>query len=123
MIKDIINNNEKIKINKEKIEKLKEIIPNCFDKNGNLDIELLKKELDDQIDLTNESYELNFLGKSYAKLISILDTETVIEPDISHNSKKENIKSQNIYITGDNLDGLKHLLKAYSGQIKYRPTI
>lgn len=67
MIKDIIDKNENVKPNENKISKLKELLPNCFDKKGNLDIELLKKELNQDVDLTRESYELNFLGKSYAK--------------------------------------------------------
>ena len=118
MIKDIIDKNENVKPNENKINKLKELLPNCFDKKGNLDIELLKKELNQEVDLTRESYELNFLGKSYAKMITGLDTETVIEPDTEHNIQNENKNSENIYISGDNLDALKHLLKGYEGKIK-----
>ena len=43
---------------------------------------------------------------------------THLVPDEEHNSKPENMNSENIYISGDNLDGLKHLLKSYSGQVK-----
>ena len=118
MIKDIIENNQNKNINQDKINQLKQIIPNCFDKNGNLDIELLKKEFNSELNFTKESFELNFLGKSYAKMITGLETETVIEPDLEHNSKEENKNSENIYISGDNLDALKHLLKAYEGKIK-----
>lgn len=118
MIKDIIENNENSHLNDEKINKLKNLIPECFDKEGNLDLELLKKELNTEVDFTKESFELNFLGKSYAKMIAGLDTETVIEPDIEHNNKDENKESKNIYISGDNLDALKHLSKAYEGKIK-----
>lgn len=118
MIKDIIENNENSHLNDEKINKLKNLIPECFDKEGNLDLELLKKELNTEVDFTKESFELNFLGKSYAKMIAGLDTETVIEPDIEHNNKDENRESKNIYISGDNLDALKHLSKAYEGKIK-----
>ena len=63
-------------------------------------------------------YELNFLGKNYAKLIESFETTTVIEPDIEHNQKEENKNSNNIYISGDNLDALKHLLKSYHRKIK-----
>lgn len=118
MIKDIIENNENKSINQDRINQLKQIIPNCFDKNGNIDIELLKKEFNSELNFTKESFELNFLGKSYAKMITGLDTETVIEPDIEHNCKEENKNSENIYISGDNIDALKHLLKAYEGKIK-----
>lgn len=118
MIKDIMNNNESKKINSDKINKLKEIIPNCFDENDNFYIEKLKKELENDLSFSKESFELNFLGKSYAKMITGLDTETVIVPDIAHNNKNENKNSKNIYISGDNLDALKHLLKAYEGKVK-----
>jgi type III restriction enzyme/adenine-specific DNA-methyltransferase len=42
----------------------------------------------------------------------------VIVPDEEHNAKPENKDSKNIYISGDNIDALKHLLKSYSGKIK-----
>lgn len=38
--------------------------------------------------------------------------------DIAHNSLPENADSGNIYISGDNLDALKHLLKSYSRKVK-----
>lgn len=118
MIKDIIESNECKNVNEDKINALKNIIPNCFCKDGSLDIELLKKEFKKDLEFSKESFELNFLGKSYAKMIAGLDTETVIEPDIEHNLRQENKNSENIYISGDNLDALKHLLKAYEGKIK-----
>src|SRR5699024_3804054 len=59
-----------------------------------------------------------FLGKNYARLLVTLETETVIVPNEEHNQKEENKDSENIYITGDNLDGLKHLLKSYAGKVK-----
>lgn len=118
MILDAIENNKEKKINNEKIEAIRNIIPGCFDKDGKLDVELLKKELSEDIDYTKESFELNFLGKSYAKLIAGLDTETVLEPDIQHNNEEINKNSNNIYISGDNIDAIKHLQKAYENKIK-----
>ncbi|MGQ7458327.1 site-specific DNA-methyltransferase [Streptococcus suis] len=41
----------------------------------------------------------------------------MIVPDEAHNSLPENINSENVYISGDNLDGLKHLLKSYAGKV------
>lgn len=118
MIKDIIKSNNNKTINEDKINKLKQIIPNCFDKDGKLDLELFKKEFNADLDFSRESFELNFLGKSYAKMIAGLDTETVIEPDVEHNNLEENKNSENVYISGDNIDALKHLIKAYEGKIK-----
>ena len=39
-------------------------------------------------------------------------------PDGEHNAKPENKDSQNVYISGDNLDALQHLVKSYSGKVK-----
>lgn len=117
MIKDVMAANETVKPKDRKIAVLKEYFPSCF-KDGNFDMELFSEYLKDKVDITHEGYELNFLGKSYAKLLASLDTETVIIPDEDHNSKPENAKSKNVYISGDNLDGLKHLLKSYSGAVK-----
>lgn len=61
---------------------------------------------------------MRFLGKNYARMLASLDTTTVIVPDETHNSLPENKDSKNIYISGDNLDALKHLMKSYAGQIK-----
>ena len=47
-----------------------------------------------------------------------MDTTTVIVPDEEHNNKPENKNSENIYISGDNLNGLKQLLKSYQGAVK-----
>jgi adenine-specific DNA-methyltransferase len=118
MIKDILEQNEDIKANSKQIDALKEYFPSCFKADGSFDVERLKTEIADKTNLVQEGYELKFLGKSYAKLLASTDTTTVIEPNEEHNNLPENAKSENIYISGDNLDGLKHLLKSYSKSIK-----
>lgn len=118
MIKDIEAKNENKSICDKEIAVLKEYFPSCFTKDGAFDIELLKETLNQKIDITKEGYELKFLGKSYAKLLTSLDTTTVITPDVEHNNLSVNKESENIYISGDNLDGLKHLLKSYANEIK-----
>ncbi|WP_067844200.1 site-specific DNA-methyltransferase [Amphibacillus sediminis] len=118
MIKETLENNGQGKLNDKKISILKENFPNCFT-GDTFDIEKFKKEINQELDFSSEGYELNFLGKNYAKFIAdSIDTETVLVPNIEHNSKPENQKSENIYITGDNLDVLKHLRKSYSNKIK-----
>ena len=118
MIKDIITSNESVTHNNREIEILKENFPSCFRSDGSFDIIRFKEYMGDKVTFSQEGYELRFLGKSYAKMLAALDTETVIVPDEEHNSKPENRDSRNVYISGDNLDGLKHLLKSYAGQIK-----
>lgn len=118
MIKDIIDRNVEIKPNSKKLEALKEYFAGCFTADGAFDIERFKDMMKDEVDISNEGYSLDFLGKDYANLIASIDTTTVIEPDLEHNAKPENKDSENIYISGDNLDALKHLLKSYAGKVK-----
>lgn len=118
MIKEIKAQNEKVQATDRVMEKLHADFPQCFNNEGKFDLEKFKSLVNDNVDVTEEGYDLNFLGKNYANLIASTETETVIQPDIEHNSKPENKDSQNIYISGDNLDALKHLLKSYAGKIK-----
>jgi adenine-specific DNA-methyltransferase len=118
MIKDIMNANDTAVPNSREMAILKENFPSCFRADGSFDIERFKEFLSDKIAVTGEGYELKFLGKNYARLLASIDTTTVVVPNEEHNSKPENMNSENIYISGDNLDGLKHLLKSYSGQVK-----
>lgn len=118
MIKDIMNANDSATPNSQEIAVLKENFPSCFKADGSFDIERFKEFLSDKIAVTGEGYELKFLGKNYARLLASIDTTTVVVPDEEHNLKPENMNSENIYISGDNLDGLKHLLKSYSRKVK-----
>ncbi len=118
MIKNIEKSNENVAINDKEIAVLREHFPACFKNDGSFDIERFKETLKDKVDVVHEGYELKFLGKSYAKLLASLDTTTVITPNEKHNSQPENANSENIYISGDNLDGLKHLLKSYAKSVK-----
>ena len=118
MIKDILERNEQVSVNDHEMNILKEHFPACFSKDGSFDIERFKAIISDKLELKSEGYELKFLGKNYARLLASVDTTTVIKPDKAHNEKPENLHSENLYITGDNLDALKHLLKSYAGKIK-----
>ena len=51
-------------------------------------------------------------------MLTNMDTTTLIRPDEEHNAKPENCDSKNIYISGDNLDALQHLVKSYGGKVK-----
>lgn len=118
MIKDIIDKNSSVTPGSNELEILREHFPACFKENGSFDIVKFQEYLKDKVEVTDEGYELCFLGKNYARMLASLDTTTVIVPDEAHNSLPENKESKNIYISGDNLDALKHLLKSYAGQIR-----
>ncbi|KAF2956230.1 site-specific DNA-methyltransferase [Marinitoga sp. 38H-ov] len=101
------------------LEVIKEHFPQCFDRFGNFDIEKFKKELQPQeVDFSKESYGLDWLGKSYARLLATDSVTTLIKEDKEWNNKEENKNSQNLLIRGDNLEVLKHLSNAYYKKIK-----
>lgn len=119
MISDARQHNETVTPNDFEIERLRAALPEYFDKDGNFMLDRLQENLQNSdVNLTKEGYELKFLGKSYAKYLTSTETETVVVPDLEHNAKPENRESENLYIVGDNLDALKHLLGSYTGQVK-----
>ena len=117
-MKNIIEENEKTTVNTKEIEILKKHFPNCFNKDGEFQMDKFEKRISQEVDVTKEGYELRWLGKNYARLLANVETETMIVDDKEHNSKDENKNSENIYIEGDNIDVLKHLKNAYSEKIK-----
>jgi len=108
-----------IKVPNKDIEVLKKYYSNCFDKDGNFEFEKFKQQLNvKEINFSKESYGLDWLGKSYARLLASDPATTLIKADEEHNQKKENEKSENLLIKGDNLEVLKHLANAYYEKIK-----
>lgn len=118
MIQQIAKDNEAVTPISREMEGLKEYFPQCFNQQGEFDIDKFREAIQPQVGVTREGRSYDFLGKSYARMLSSLDTTTVIRPDTEHNSKPENQNSENIYISGDNLDALHHLTKSYAGQVK-----
>ncbi len=98
---------------------LKKHFGQCFDKNGNFDFEKFKQELsENEINFYKESYGLDWLGKSYARILASDEASTLLKEDKEHNLKDENKDSQNLLIKGDNLEVLKHLSNAYYEKVK-----
>lgn len=112
-----ITNN--IKAPNKDLEALRLNFPHCFDKDGNFQLEKFKANLTEkEINFSTESYGLDWLGKSYARLLASDPATTLIKADETHNSKPENVNSENLLIKGDNLEVLKHLANAYYEQVK-----
>lgn len=102
-------------LKKDKIEKLKEIIPEAFSE-GSIDWEKLKAALGDDIEFKNERYVLNWAGKSDAFRVLQAPTTATLVP-----CKEESVDfddTENLFIEGENLEVLKVLQKAYYGKIK-----
>ncbi|MGG3841863.1 site-specific DNA-methyltransferase [Anoxybacillus kestanbolensis] len=103
----------------EILEVLQKYFSQCFDKDNNFNFEKFKKELQLQdVNFSKESYTLDWLGKSYARLLATDSATTLLKEDKEWNNKGENKTSQNLLIKGDNLEVLKHLSNAYYNKIK-----
>ena len=118
MIRDIMTNNEEVQPTDQTMKLLHRNFPQCFNTEGKFDLAAFSELLNDKVDLVKEGSGFNFLGKNYASLLSSMDTTTVLVPDTEHNSKPENANSQNVYISGDNLDALKNIVKSYASKVK-----
>ncbi|MDH3001141.1 type III restriction endonuclease subunit M [Chelonobacter oris] len=118
MITETLFHTDNITANSPQLEQLKTLFPNCFDKDGRFLLEIFKQEIAEQTDISTEFYAMNWLGKSYAKLLRNLPPETLLAENKAHNAKPENAGSQNLLIQGDNLEVLKHLKNAYAHSVK-----
>jgi len=108
-----------IKVPNKDLEALKLNFPHCFDKDGNFQLEKFKNNLTEkEINFSSESYGLDWLGKSYARLLASDPATTLLKADEIHNAKPKNTNSENLLIKGDNLEVLKHLANAYYEQVK-----
>ncbi|NLA42175.1 MAG: site-specific DNA-methyltransferase [Smithella sp.] len=104
-----------LNISDEKLNQLKEILPEAFSENK-IDWEKLKAALGDNIEFKNERYVLNWAGKSDAfRALQAPSTATLVPV------KEESVnfeETENIFIEGENLEVLKVLQKSYFGKIK-----
>jgi adenine-specific DNA-methyltransferase len=113
------NDNSDVTAISSQVETLKKHFPQCFDKHGAFMPDKLQALVSDNgTEFSKESYSLNWLGKSYARLLANEKPLTFLSENKTHNQKPENKNSENLLIKGDNLEVLKHLKNAYSEQIK-----
>ncbi len=104
-----------LNITEEKLNELKEIIPEVFTE-SKIDWEKLKAALGEDIEFRNERYVLNWAGKSDAFRVLQSPTTATLIP-----AKDESVNfdtTGNVFIEGENLEVLKVLQKAYFGKIK-----
>ena len=112
-------NKTSVNPNENNIKVLKKFFPQCFDKEGNFLIEKFQEIIQSKnIDISKESYSLEWLGKTYARVLAYEPVRTFMKEDKEWNEKEKNKNSQNLLIKGDNLEVLKHMVNAYNEQIK-----
>lgn len=111
--------NELVTANSEQLAVLKSNFPQCFDRQGKFILSKLQEILQaNAVDVSRESYSLNWLGKSYARVLANEPIRTMLSEDYEHNQLEHNKNSHNLLIQGDNLEVLKHLKGAYTDKIK-----
>ncbi len=128
MIEDNRKFNENVQPNSAFINRLFDILPEFFDKEkydeqGNLlklpefDLDKFQRELKEKnIDELKDGFQLNFIGKDYARRQTGEMPSTVIVPDEEQN-KGDGVNSGNLFFTGDNLEVLRHLQNNYQNKI------
>lgn len=131
MLRDNQQFNEFVQPNSAFMEELRQKLPEFFtamkyDEEGNVveeskfDSEKFQNALkaNHQDELTS-GYRLDFIGKNYAKKQAGERPTTVIVPDNDHNQKEENKDSKNLFLTGDNLEVLRHLQQNYANSVDF----
>ena len=109
--------NETVRPNTAFLDELKEKLPEFFTKEGSFDLDKFKNQLKDKnINELSEVYQLDFIGKDYARRQAGEMPTTVIVPDEKQN-KGEGKDSNNLFFTGDNLEVLRHLQNNYQNKI------
>lgn len=117
LLRDSEKFNQDIKPNSAFLNELKEKLPEFFTKNGNFDLDKFRDELKEKnINELSEGYQLNFIGKDYARRQAGEMPTSVIVPDEEQNNG-EGRNSKNLFFTGDNLEVLRHLQSAYANKV------
>jgi adenine-specific DNA-methyltransferase len=78
-----------------KIEELKKLFPEYFDKEGKFLIEKFKEDIQNQTDISKETYSLEWLGKSYAKVLANEPVRTLLRENKEWNAKNNNSQNFN----------------------------
>ena len=117
MISDNEKFNMQVKPNSAFLNELKSKLPEFFDREGDFDLDKFKRQLKKHnINELSDGYQLNFIGKDYARRQAGEMSSTVIVPDEEQNNG-EGKTSKNLFLTGDNLEVLRHLQNNYAGKI------
>ena len=97
------------------IEQLRQLFPDVFSERK-IDFELLKDLMGELIDNSEESYRLNWSGKSKTRQIARTPSTGTLRPCMEESVNWSD--TENLFIEGDNLEVLKLMQKAYHKAIK-----
>lgn len=105
-------------LHQEKLEELKKLLPNLFDKNGNLIKDELENFAQNYTQEKQEPFAFSWAGKQKAKGMAFKQSETKLALKFDEKRSKNFDKTENLIIEGDNLHVLKLLLSSYKGKVK-----
>ncbi|MCD5448644.1 site-specific DNA-methyltransferase [Lactobacillus delbrueckii subsp. lactis] len=109
--------NETVQPNTAFLNELKAKLPEFFTKEGSFDLDKFRNQLKDKnVNELSEGYQLDFIGKDYARRQAGEMPTSVIVPDEKQNNG-EGKNSKNLFFTGDNLEVLRHLQTAYANKV------
>lgn len=105
----------------DRLNKLKELMPEVFSESG-IDFDKLRLELGDEVDEGLERYAFTWPGKADAIRQSQMSSTATLRPRIEKSRSRDgedgSFDPDNIYIEGDNLEVLKLLQRGYHGKVK-----
>ena len=102
-------------IEKQNIEKLKELFPEIVTEDK-IDFDKFRVIFGDEIENSSERYSFTWNGKSESIRLTQQPSTGTLRPD--KDKSKDWETTENLYIEGDNLEVLKLLQKSYSNKIK-----
>lgn len=102
--------------NKERLDTLKQMFPDLFTNEGQLNINELKKVVDPASVAETERYEFRWFGKSNAKRNAFTPSNATLVYDEQRSVNPT--ESENLIIEGENLEVLKLLSGSYREKVK-----
>lgn len=105
-------------LHQTKLDELKKLLPNLFDKNGNLIKDELENFAQNYTQEKQEPFAFSWAGKQKAKGMAFKQSETKLALKFDEKRSKNFDKTENLIIEGDNLHVLKLLLSSYKGKVK-----
>ncbi|HAY0023460.1 TPA: DNA methyltransferase [Escherichia coli] len=106
---------QSMNVTEDNIFKLNSLFPEAFNE-GNIDFDVLKQLLGENVDKKEERYGLNWHGKRQACQLALTPSCGTLRPCRAESVDWDNTK--NLMIEGDNLEVLKLLQKSYAGKVK-----
>lgn len=104
-------------VNRERLDRLRALMPDLFTNDGSLNPDELKRLVDPELVPELERFEFRWFGKANAKRNAFTPTLASLEYD-HERSVNPDLAEGNAIIEGENLEVLKCLLASYRNRIK-----